>query len=187
MHSTKQGQWKVSCIQAYEQKSKNFTFHQSFLSEIFKNQTPLIQKLPRNITVNMSFLSPNVTVRVRPNNNWSRKVKIISKCEQPRSYNVLTEKGTTLRRNRRHPLKTDEQFEVQPEIEYDEIDVSFTKQGSQVASEPSCTILRAMFKDLLLHRQEVNLPSPRTAKHIQYLLSNKIGTLIQTTKGLRGV
>ena len=139
MHSTKQGQWKVSCIQAYEQKSKNFTFHQSFLSEIFKNQTPPIQKLPRNITINMSSLSPDVTVRVRPNNNWSRKGKIISKCEYPRSYNVLTEKGTTLRRNRHHLLKTDEQFEVQPEIEYDEIDVSFTKQGSQVASEPSCT------------------------------------------------
>ena len=77
----------------------------------------------------MPSLSPIVTVRVRHNNNWSQKGKIIlSKCEQPRSHNVLTEKGTTLRRNRRHLLKTDEQFEVEPEIDYDDIAVSSTQQ-----------------------------------------------------------
>ena len=52
---------------------------------------------------------------------------------------MLTEKGTTLRRNRRHLLKTDEQFEVEPEIDHDDIDVSSTEQESQVGTEPSCT------------------------------------------------
>ena len=97
-----------------------------------------MQKLQRNITINMPSLSPNVTVITRHNNNSSQKLKIISKCEQPRSYNVLTEKGTTLRRNRPHLLKTDEQVEVEPKIDYDDTDVSSTQQESQVATEPSC-------------------------------------------------
>ena len=102
-----------------------------------------MQKPQRNITINMPKIChlylPNVTVRVRHNNNWSRKGKIISKCEQPRHYNVLTEKGTTLRRNRRHLLKTDEQFKVKPEIDHDDIDVRSTQQESQVGAEASCT------------------------------------------------
>ena len=51
---------------------------------------------------------------------------------------MLTEKGTTSRKNRYHLLKTDEQFEVEPEIDYDDIDVSSTQRESQVAAEPSC-------------------------------------------------
>ena len=52
---------------------------------------------------------------------------------------MLTGKGTTLRRNRRHLIKTDEQFTVEPEIDHDYIDVSSTQQESQVGAEPSCT------------------------------------------------
>ena len=52
---------------------------------------------------------------------------------------MLTEKGTTFRGNRRHLLKTDEQFEVELEIDYADIDVSSTQQELQVGAEPSGT------------------------------------------------
>ena len=55
-------------------------------------------------------LLPEETVRIRQNNNWSQKGKVIQKSTQPRSYDVITDKGTVLRRNRRHLLKTRESF-----------------------------------------------------------------------------
>ena len=55
-------------------------------------------------------LSLDDTVRIRHNASWSLKGTVIRKCEEPRSYEVLTEKGTVLRRNRRHLLKTKEPF-----------------------------------------------------------------------------
>ena len=52
---------------------------------------------------------------------------------------MLTEKGKTLKRNRRHLFTNDEQFKVEPEIDYDDIDVSSAQQESQVGAEPPCT------------------------------------------------
>ena len=141
MHNIKQGQWKISCIQAHKQKRTllpSVVLFRDF-QESNTSNAETTKKYYNQHSKDLPSLSPNMTVRVRHNNNWSRKGKIISKCEQPRSYNMLTEKGTTLSRNRRRLLKTDEQFKVEPEIDYDNIDVRSTQQESQVGTEPSCT------------------------------------------------
>ena len=48
------------------------------------------------------------TVRFRENGVRGRKGKVIEKCPQPQSYKVQTDKGTIIRRNRRHLLHTKE-------------------------------------------------------------------------------
>ena len=40
-----------------------------------------------------------------------QKGRVIAKAAQPRSYKIQTDKGTTIRRNRRHLLLTNEQFQ----------------------------------------------------------------------------
>ena len=47
---------------------------------------------------------------------WKEKAKVISKSRMPRSYNVETEAGKVLRRNRQHLLETKEPFVPKPEI-----------------------------------------------------------------------
>ena len=69
-------------------------------------------------------LSLNDTVRIRNKDDWISKGTVIKKCAQPRSYEVLPQKGTILRRNRRHPLKTNEPFEKNCAIDYDDIIVN---------------------------------------------------------------
>ena len=73
---------------------------------------------------NFPPLSLNDTVRIRHKNDWISKGTVIKKCAQPRSYEVLTQKGTILRRNRRHLLKTNEPFEKNCAIDYDDIIVN---------------------------------------------------------------
>ena len=68
-------------------------------------------------------LLPEETVRIRQNSNWSQKGKVIQKSTQPRSYDVITDKGTVLRRNRHHLLKTRESSTTQPEMDYENISV----------------------------------------------------------------
>ena len=53
-----------------------------------------------------------------------------------RSYKVLSEKGTVLRRTRRHLLKTKEPFEKNREIDYDDIVIN-DANSSQTAPSTS--------------------------------------------------
>lgn len=53
-------------------------------------------------------LGEGEVVRIR-DGTWARKAKVIL-AVQPRSYQVVTEDGTVLRRNRQHLLKTTEHF-----------------------------------------------------------------------------
>ena len=55
---------------------------------------------------------PGDIVRFRKNGTWSRKGRVIGKTSQPRSYKIETDKGTIVRRNRRHLLLTREKFEL---------------------------------------------------------------------------
>ena len=55
-------------------------------------------------------LNPGDPVRFHDGSSWSRRAKVISRTSEPRSYLVLTDKNTTIRRNRRHLLKTSENF-----------------------------------------------------------------------------
>ena len=56
------------------------------------------------------------TVRLHDGKVWKEKAKVISKSRMPRSYNVETESGKVLRRNRQHLLATKEPFVPKPEI-----------------------------------------------------------------------
>lgn len=56
-------------------------------------------------TKGLPALNPGDVVRVRHNNEWVRGV-VNSKHHTPRSYNVVTENASTLRRNRRDLIRT---------------------------------------------------------------------------------
>ena len=59
-------------------------------------------------------ITPNTTVRIYSKSkygNWKRKGKVVSVRNEPRSYNVLNEKGNIIRRNRWQLLPTNETYE----------------------------------------------------------------------------
>ena len=55
-------------------------------------------------------LQPGATVRYRKHNTWSKKGRVVKKLSQPRSYQIETESGNIIRRNRRHLVNTRELF-----------------------------------------------------------------------------
>ena len=59
----------------------------------------------------LPMLKPGQTVRLHNGKDWSRKAKIIDNHKNDRSYVLETDKGTTIRRNRRHMMLMKEEFE----------------------------------------------------------------------------
>eukprot|EP00112_Aurelia_sp_Birch-Aquarium-sp1_P023106 Seg6752.2 transcript_id=Seg6752.2/GoldUCD/mRNA.D3Y31 product="hypothetical protein" protein_id=Seg6752.2/GoldUCD/D3Y31 len=62
----------------------------------------------------LPVLKPGQTVRLHDGKDWSRKAKIIDNHENDISYVLETEKGTTVRRNRKHMMPMKEKFECSP-------------------------------------------------------------------------
>ena len=62
-------------------------------------------------------LEPGATVRYRKHNTWSKKGRVVKKLSQPRSYQIETESGNIIRRNRRHLMNTREPFVPRPRHE----------------------------------------------------------------------
>ena len=58
----------------------------------------------------LETLAPGDAIRFHDGTTWSRRAKVIEKTQEPRSYLIRTDKNTTIRRNRRHLLKTNEHF-----------------------------------------------------------------------------
>ena len=60
-------------------------------------------------------IEPDTSVRIFDRNkrtgNWNKRGKVIAKRNEPRSYDVLNEKGNVIRRNRQHLIPTKESFE----------------------------------------------------------------------------
>ena len=87
--------------------------------------------------VDLMPIEPETTVRIysKDQKNWSNKGKIISQSSQPRSYNVLNERRNVIRRNRRHLIPTNEDFE--PKMNYDDlfINVHDTNDAPVVSSD----------------------------------------------------
>ena len=65
----------------------------------------------------------SVRFRGKGDTTWSRKGSVLEKLPQPRSYKVLTDKGTVLNRNRKSLLRTNEYMDG-AESEYS--DYSYT-------------------------------------------------------------
>ena len=80
-------------------------------------------------------LSLNDTIRIRQKGNWCLKGTVIDKCDQPRSYKVLTQNGTILRRNRRHLLKTNKPFQQELPIDYDDIIIDHDYDDQEQTTE----------------------------------------------------
>ena len=60
----------------------------------------------------LPLLQPGDNVRFHDGNSWARRATVVSQCKEPRSYRIRTDKDTIIRRNRRHLLKTTEQFNL---------------------------------------------------------------------------
>ena len=63
-------------------------------------------------------LNPGDQIRVRNENLWEPGM-VESKADTPRSYNISTDRGQQLRRNRRHLMKTTENRVPEPDVFYD--------------------------------------------------------------------
>ena len=63
-------------------------------------------------------LNPGDQIRVRNENLWEPGI-VESKADTPRSYNISTDRGQQLRRNRRHLMKTTENRVPEPDVFYD--------------------------------------------------------------------
>ena len=62
---------------------------------------------------------------------WDCKGVVLDKCKQPRSYTVVTDKGTNIRRNKRHLLHTNESIEP-----YDNSELMDFEQDDQLEPHP---------------------------------------------------
>ena len=58
-------------------------------------------------------IQPNTAVRIyerSKNGNWRQHGKVLNKRSEPRSYDVINERGNVIRRNRVHLLPTNERY-----------------------------------------------------------------------------
>ena len=79
-------------------------------------------KYYNSTTKDLSPLHQNDTVRLHTGRSWSTKARIIDNDKNgPRSYNVETENGTVLKRNRRDLMRTKETFYPSPD--YDQLEL----------------------------------------------------------------
>ena len=60
-------------------------------------------------------LNVNDSVRFQEGDAWSRKGKIVKLDDNPRSYHIITDKNTIIRRNRSQLLPTKEEVYVLPD------------------------------------------------------------------------
>ncbi|XP_070377310.1 uncharacterized protein [Dermacentor albipictus] len=83
-----------------------------------------------------AHLSPGDTVRIKKG-AWDTKAKVLKPAGYPRSYTVVTENGTVLRRNRQHLLLTREPF--RRSVQEDDDDDFERNSGQRNGSAPSYT------------------------------------------------
>ncbi|XP_049517133.1 uncharacterized protein LOC125942923 isoform X1 [Dermacentor silvarum] len=82
-------------------------------------------------------LETGATVRLRSKGAWTSKAKVLRSSGHPRSYDVTTEQGRLLRRNRRHLLLTSETFSPDlPEGNEDEAQSTTAKEGPMTLPLP---------------------------------------------------
>jgi len=84
-------------------------------------------------------LSIGDSVRFRQGDLWSRQGKVVNIRPEQRSYDIKTDKDTMLRRNRRHLLKTNEDFSPKCVEEYYEQHPVIEHENESL-NEPSSSI-----------------------------------------------
>ncbi|KAL3248889.1 hypothetical protein MRX96_056295 [Rhipicephalus microplus] len=82
-------------------------------------------------------LETGATVCLRSKRAWTTKAKVIRPSGHPRSYDVPTEQGRQLRRDRRHQLLTSETFWLDlPEASEDEAQPTTAQAGPMTLPLP---------------------------------------------------
>lgn len=105
---------------------------------------------------------------------------IVSKPDKPRSYNVLTESGKTLNRNRRHLLQDTgrgEEYKMQPNYDFDikteELVIDKQSDIVDLAEPSSSTMTRTPTPDKVSRQPEISdvsrTRSGRISKKPNYL------------------
>ena len=88
------------------------------LSYITQPMLPTYSKTKLNYDRNakdLPKLNVNDSVRFQERDAWSRKGKIVKLDDNPRSYHLITDKNTIIRRNRSQLLPTKEEVHVLPD------------------------------------------------------------------------
>lgn len=80
-------------------------------------------------------LQPGDNVRFHDGNSWSRRAKVVKEAPEPRSYFIKTDKQTTVRRNRRHLLKTNEKFDLDDSSDQE----SLLRENTHFEDQPTNT------------------------------------------------
>ena len=76
--------------------------------------------------------------------NWKRRGKVLSRRNEPRSYNVLNDKGNIVRRNRHQLLPTREPFNYESDsMSYDE---SETDNENMAIDQPNVQVEREGYR-----------------------------------------
>ena len=90
-------------------------------------------------------IEPGTPVRIRydTDRSWSRKGEIIRKRDEPRSYDVMNEKGNVVRVNERHLLPCGTQTPIEPELIKIEDDIPDVDDTVVVEGNADATALGA--------------------------------------------
>ena len=82
-------------------------------------ETKNFGRLNRKEGKEFSSIDPDTIVRMRVNNDkdWDKKGIVVAKCPEPRSYDILNEKGNIVRCNRRHLIPCHDEFHIQPDYD----------------------------------------------------------------------
>lgn len=96
-------------------------------------------------TAETSNIEPGTPVRIRYDNDpsWSRKGEIIGKRSEPRSYDVMNEKGNVVRVNERHILPCETQTPIESELIKIEDDIPDIDSNSAVEESADATAVGA--------------------------------------------
>ena len=106
-------------------------------------------------------------VRVEPTerkSDWKKAVVISAHKELPRSYDIKTEEGRTLRRNRRHLRATCESYRDTDVSDSDILDSKVNKPTDVTETQPTTTLFSDVVKSGVTTRSGRNIKSPEYLK-----------------------
>ena len=128
----------------YVRFAKEWDFDHNFSSPEYPESNGLAERTIQTVTRlnsrTLPELKPGESVRLYKDKLWKVKATVAEKCSQPRSYNILTEKGRTLRRNRRHIQKrTPMNLEDPDDSDYEMTREDEARRNMEDADQPNAS------------------------------------------------
>ncbi|CAC5369073.1 unnamed protein product [Mytilus coruscus] len=134
---------------------------QLLMNRRLRGKLPATQKqLTQKTCKKQQKFSKGQTVRYQDNNRWKPAV-ITDQHDQPRSYTIQTPYGNTYRRNTKHIMKTNENFEnvsLDDEIQYElpNEDTVIEKEKSDNSEQPYTTRSGITIRPPIIYKDYVN-------------------------------